>query len=54
LFQKLIIAIQNGNTRAIKEEIAQHIASYLQNWHKIGRIFVNCCFRSAKLMPTSK
>lgn len=49
LFQKLIIALKNGNIEAIKEEIAQYIASSLQNWLDFFAISAHSSFRSAKL-----
>ena len=54
LFQKLLIAVKNGNIEAIKEEIAQHIACYSQNWLNIFRIYASCWFRSVKFTYTSK
>jgi transposase len=54
LFQKLIIATNNGNIEAIREEIIQHIASYLQNWLYIFRIFVHYWFGCVKFMYISK
>lgn len=54
LFQKLLIATKNGNIEAIREEIAQHIASYLLNWLYVFKIFANCCFRSVKFTYISK
>lgn len=50
LFQKLIVATKNGNIETIREEIAQHIASCLQNWLYIFKIFVNYHFRSVKFI----
>jgi len=48
LFQKLIIAVRNGNTKAIKEEIAQYIASSLQNWLYFFVISTHSHFRNVK------
>lgn len=49
LLQKLIIAVRNGNTEAIKEEIAQYIASSLQDWDYFFAISVHSRFKNAKL-----
>ena len=40
LFRKLLIALQNGNTDAIKEEIAEYISRYFHLWSYNFRVLI--------------
>ena len=40
LFRKLLIALQNGNMDAIKEEIAEYISRYLHIWGYIFKVLI--------------
>jgi len=40
LFRKLLIALQNGNMDAIKEEIAEHISRYFHLWNYNFKVLI--------------